>query len=272
MQAKRHVCQWGSVGYFETGNPEGEPIVLLHGILSDSSGLARVAEILSSRHRLVLIDLPGHGSSPRPERFSYDDAARCVLDIVRADGLSPCVLCGCSLGGSVAQAAVSLDEEGLVRGLFVADAMPLDALAYSRTQAFAVDRSTSALRVSAQRSIRPVHRKIAKDLASTKKGRELADMPLSGESLDGLLWMNKAGNETLLRYVRHAGRSLLSDLPLGLAVGTRDAAVGVRARMGEWAAERESVLHRLEGSGHLSYLDDSEGFSSALLEFLKSLA
>ncbi len=46
---------------------KGSPaIVLIHSIGGDRSDWARVAPILASRHRVILVDLPGHGQSPPP--------------------------------------------------------------------------------------------------------------------------------------------------------------------------------------------------------------
>lgn len=271
MQDGCYESPWGSVRYVLSGDLAGTAIVLLHGVLSDSTAFAPVVGLLSDRFRVMSVDLPGHGRSSRPERFSFEEAARCVLEIAEAEGLDEIVLCGCSLGGSVAQLCAWLDGGERVKGVFVADAMPLDAAAYDRLQAFAVDRSTSALRVSVQRSVRPAFRKLAKELAVTKEGRAIAARCLSEESLDGILWMNKAGNETLLRFVRHADHGFSTDIALGLAVGSKDRAVGVRARMAEWAVRRDVPLRRIEGAGHLSYLDDPNAFSGALCEFCNSI-
>lgn len=267
-----HDGPWGRVACEVLGNPDGFPVVLLHGLMSDSASLRAVADALSGRFRVLLVDLPGHGRSSRPERFSYDLAARCVLSLVERLGFEGCVLCGCSLGGSVAQLCACLAEPGLVRGLHVSDAMPLDAAAYDRMQAFAVDRSTSALRVNAQRSVRPVARRLAKDLAATREGRVLAEKAISEEPLEGVLWLNKAGNETLLRFVRHSDRGFRSEVPLALAIGSKDSAVGLKAKMKAWAEVRGVALERFPGAGHLSYLDDPEGFARSIANFAGSLS
>lgn len=246
-------------------------LVLLHGALSSSSGWDDVARRLSGRWRVIAPDLPGHGASSRPERFSFEEAARSVEASMDEAGGDAFVLCGCSLGGAAAQLVASRDELGRVKGVFVADAAPLDALAYDRLTAFSVDRSTSALRVSATRSIRSVSRALARDLAATKEGRALAQRVLSEETLEGLLWMNRAANETLLRFVRHADSAFEVGVPLFLAVGTRDRAVGVRAQMRAWAKRTGVRLEAVSGAGHLSYLDAPARFAELLEAFADGL-
>jgi len=50
--------------YAETsGNPDGTPIVLLHGFTQTGRLWGEFGRILGRTHRLVLVDLPGHGGS-----------------------------------------------------------------------------------------------------------------------------------------------------------------------------------------------------------------
>src|SRR5258708_23569525 len=52
---------------FAVRGPEGaQPILLLHGLGDSLAGWAQVVGPLSRRHRVHLIDLPGHGLSHRP--------------------------------------------------------------------------------------------------------------------------------------------------------------------------------------------------------------
>lgn len=80
----------------------GRPLVLLHGLLDDSEGWARLAR---DTHRPChAIDLPGFGGSDLPTRpriSAYAEAVAEGLDQLR---LGPCTLVGHSLGGAVAAA------------------------------------------------------------------------------------------------------------------------------------------------------------------------
>src|SRR4051794_6807641 len=51
---------WGELG-------QGEPLILLHGLGDSHRTWRRVAPQLSSRFRLLMPDLPGHGLSGRPD-------------------------------------------------------------------------------------------------------------------------------------------------------------------------------------------------------------
>ena len=94
--ARAHVC--------EHGNPDGIPIVLIHG----ASGSLHVWEgwvrALEHQARLILVDLPGHGLTgawPRGDYTveAYVDFIEMLVDTLKLDRF---VLVGHSIGGGVA--------------------------------------------------------------------------------------------------------------------------------------------------------------------------
>ncbi len=74
----------------EWGDPAGEPILLLHGALSTAEQNYRlVLAALGQKHRLVGLDLRGHGGSSNPSQ-AFDlpdlrDDALAVLEGVAVD-------------------------------------------------------------------------------------------------------------------------------------------------------------------------------------------
>jgi 2-succinyl-6-hydroxy-2,4-cyclohexadiene-1-carboxylate synthase len=83
----------------------GSPLVLLHGFTGSTETWAPLTPALSRAHRVISVDLPGHGRSSAPtiaERYALarlaDDLAR-VLDLLGHDRVS---LLGYSLGGRAA--------------------------------------------------------------------------------------------------------------------------------------------------------------------------
>ncbi len=90
--------------YAERGDPAGPPVVLLHGLTLSSRMMERLAEALP-QHRVLLLDLHGHGRSTRPrdpacyalEEFVADTIA--LLDHLE---IASAVIGGTSLGANVA--------------------------------------------------------------------------------------------------------------------------------------------------------------------------
>ncbi|MEP9352245.1 alpha/beta fold hydrolase [Xanthobacter sp. KR7-65] len=100
-----------------TGN--GPSIVFLHSLLSDRGSLEPVVRLLADDFRLVLLDLPGFGGSPRVGG-GLDGQADAVAEAVRV--LCPQerpILFGNGYGSFLAL-STALRHPGLTRGLFLA--------------------------------------------------------------------------------------------------------------------------------------------------------
>ncbi len=83
----------------------GPPVLLLHGWSRSGADFASLAERLTDRHRVVRLDLRGHGRSA-PGRFTLADLAGDVAALAEALDLRAALLLGWSLGGQVALAAL----------------------------------------------------------------------------------------------------------------------------------------------------------------------
>jgi len=94
----------------------GPEIVLVHGLGSRATHWLPVARLLARRHRVTMIDLPGHGLATMPTPFSLEQATLALDRALAEGGDQPVVLVGHSLGGLVA-AAEALHAPQRVRGL-----------------------------------------------------------------------------------------------------------------------------------------------------------
>lgn len=82
----------------------GEPVVLLHGFGATSFTWRHLAPELAEDHQVFLVDLKGHGRSPKPpdDRYSLYDQADLVRGWIAARDLREVTLVGNSYGGGVA--------------------------------------------------------------------------------------------------------------------------------------------------------------------------
>jgi 3-oxoadipate enol-lactonase len=79
----------------------GRDLILLHSLLSDRSSFQQLADALSPHRRLILINLPGFGSSPPAEPLAgYADRVAEALEALGIAG--PTDILGNGLGGFVA--------------------------------------------------------------------------------------------------------------------------------------------------------------------------
>ena len=88
----------------DTGNPDGPPVLLLHGFMSSNLQWEPNRDRLGAELRLLLVEQPGHGRSPGPDDpAAYAaDAVLDQLDRIRAErGIDRWFVAGQSLGGAI---------------------------------------------------------------------------------------------------------------------------------------------------------------------------
>jgi 3-oxoadipate enol-lactonase len=93
-----------SNGIFFRIEGDGEPLLLLHGLMAGGAMFDPLVELLGDRFRMLIPDLRGHGKSGNLNG-PYDVAALASdLDMVLEDaGFDRCAVMGYSHGGTVAQ-------------------------------------------------------------------------------------------------------------------------------------------------------------------------
>jgi pimeloyl-ACP methyl ester carboxylesterase len=94
------------------------PIVLLHGASSNLEVMRPLAERLAGKHRVILIDRPGHGGSTR-ERVAASTPqvqARMIVEALDKLGVGPAIIVVHSLAGAIG-ARMALDYPAHVAGL-----------------------------------------------------------------------------------------------------------------------------------------------------------
>jgi pimeloyl-ACP methyl ester carboxylesterase len=112
-----------SLAYDAAG--EGDPhLLFLHGWCGDRSFFAPQFEYFSAAHRVVAVDLPGHGESAPPTECTIDALATEVATLARSLGLARVVAFGHSLGAMVAL-ALTQQTPDLIRAVVMVDPPPL---------------------------------------------------------------------------------------------------------------------------------------------------
>jgi pimeloyl-ACP methyl ester carboxylesterase len=98
----------------------GRPFVLVHGYTGSGDDFSHVATPLSDLRRVILVDLPGHGDSPRSDRYSLQAMTAAVTGFLEAVVGEPCDLLGHSMGGRVVL-PIAIGRPELVRSLVLMD-------------------------------------------------------------------------------------------------------------------------------------------------------
>ncbi|MFH8499907.1 alpha/beta hydrolase [Streptomyces coeruleorubidus] len=81
---------------------DGPQLVLLHGFSRSLADWDAAATLLAAGHRVLSVDLPGHGRSPDISPWTMPAVVRHLVDALDARGVPEAVLVGHSLGGMVA--------------------------------------------------------------------------------------------------------------------------------------------------------------------------
>jgi pimeloyl-ACP methyl ester carboxylesterase len=122
--------QWtdidGPVHYIDFGGPSRGPmIVCIHGLAGSAVNWAAVAPLLTSRYRVLALDLAGHGLT-RSGRRSADVQANRLL-VHRFIGLvstTPVILMGNSMGGMISLLEASAPASSVAGLILVDPALP----------------------------------------------------------------------------------------------------------------------------------------------------
>jgi len=109
------------IWYEEHGDPDGPPLVALHGgIMTFEGSFADVLPWLEERRRVIGVELQGHGHTPDTGReMSYDRFADDVAELIDRIGLGPTDVWGFSLGAETAT-ALAVRHPATVRRLVLA--------------------------------------------------------------------------------------------------------------------------------------------------------
>jgi pimeloyl-ACP methyl ester carboxylesterase len=89
-----NLAEWGS----------GTPVVLLHGLTGSRAYLRPLAERLAAGHRVIVIDLPGHGGTGLPAGCTIEASALLLADAAGQVGAKRPVVVGHSFGAPIAVA------------------------------------------------------------------------------------------------------------------------------------------------------------------------
>lgn len=102
-------AQRGDIKALRLGNPEGMPVLAVHGWLDNAASFIPMAAFLAE-HNIIAIDLLGHGGSahiPKGYDYSFADWLHDILDVMDALEWQQAHLLGHSLGGALATAVAA---------------------------------------------------------------------------------------------------------------------------------------------------------------------
>jgi pimeloyl-ACP methyl ester carboxylesterase len=111
----------GEVTLFYTDEGAGPPVLLVHGYTCDGSDWSWQIPALMPKHRVVTVDLRGHGHSSAPdEGYTTPDFAGDMAALVAELELEPVIAMGHSMGGGIV-ASLAAEHPEMVRAVVLVD-------------------------------------------------------------------------------------------------------------------------------------------------------
>ena len=256
----------------ETGNPRGQSILFLHGFSQCSLAWGRqLSSDLAADHRLVAMDLRGHGSSDKP-RDAYGDSRLWADDVdaaIRELDLEQPILCGWSYGPLVILDYVRHYGEDAIGGIhFVNGITKLG--------------SDEALSVLAPEFLALVPGLFSTETEeSVRSLQSLARMCFTHAPSASDLYTMVGYNVSVPPFVRQAlfsrafdNDDLLSALGKPVLVTHGEADAIVRLAVLEQYRDRvpHAQIHIMPAAGHAPFWDDATSFNRRLAEFCETVA
>lgn len=239
--------------YYEEENSTANQVVLVvHGWGASIAAMKPVINSLKHKYRVISIELPGHGSSEKPNKvLGTKEFADCILKFIDEMNLENIYYIGHSYGGKCGIEIASRQNHP-IKKLVLVDASGIKAELSSKAK----------LKVKWFKFLKKIYIKIygEKNLEKFYKKFGSSDY----KDADGIM------RNILVKVVNEDLRDKLNkiDVPTVLVWGKND--MDTPQWMGEMMEDRisNSKLYILDG-GHYSYLDDIIGFRDAVLPFLE---
>lgn len=251
----------------ESGNPGGRPILFIHGFSQCWLSWSRQLDSpLATDHRLVAMDLRGHGLSDKP-RDAYADTklwADDVRAVLEALALERPILCGWSYGPLVILDYIRHYGDAAIAGIHFVNGLTKLG-------------SDEALSVLTPEFLALVPALLSNDAEESVRGLDALlhlcfVRPPSAADLYPMLGYNAA----VPPHVRQAllSRSVDNDdllpairTPVLITHGAAEAIVKPEAAGRHRARIAHAELHLMANVGHVPFVEDAAGFNQRLAAF-----
>jgi pimeloyl-ACP methyl ester carboxylesterase len=251
--------------YYDSGS--GAVIVLLHGYLESSLSWGQFAVKLAENHRVLAIDLPGHGlSETNGEVHSMEYMANSIYFILSELKIEKVFIIGHSLGGYVALAFLDLFPEKLFGySLFhshpFADSKETIEKRIREIQIVRAGKKNMMYPDNVTKSFADVN--IEKFAASLDRAKEIA----SRTSDDGII-------AVLNGMMTRPSRASLAEkgiVPCLWILGKLDNYINLDTMIAKVALPANASVVILEKSGHVGFIEEEERSLQIVTRFIESI-
>lgn len=125
---EQQIIKVGGKSAYYVKSGKGRPLVLLHGMPTNSSLWEKMMPYLASKYSVYAFDLLGFGKSSRPDSSEIDimSQAAFFMNVLKRLGLSDIVLVGHDIGGGIAQ-IITIRNKVKIKALILIDSVAYDS-------------------------------------------------------------------------------------------------------------------------------------------------
>ena len=240
---------------------QGEPtLVLIHGAGQDRHMWDRVTPLLETRHRVVRVDLPGHGESHQISPFSLKKVASALDRTLDREKVKKAVLVGQSYGAYVAL------EEAAAHPSRASAIVPIDLPTYIQVDSTQIGTLEMLLRDRYPLFVAGVFQQMTKDPS------QMDSVVAKAETVPRDV-MSAYFRESWTMDLRPRVKKLKQPIMVVLTDETWSAAeswTSARKRLG-YETAGPAIGKRFIGSGHIVPLDQPDSLAAAILDFTATL-
>ncbi len=256
------ILEYKGTPIFYSDEGKGTAVVLLHGFLENSTIWKQLIPQLSKKHRVICIDLLGHGNSGCLGYIhSMELMAEMVSTVLKHLKIRRSTLIGHSMGGYVALAFAEKYPDN-VKGLCLANST---ARADTPEKQNHRDRAIRAIkenhktfiRMAISNLFRPKNRKQFSEAIKALK-KEALKTPVQGiiAALEGM--KIRADREALLHFGPYKKLML---------IGKKDPVLNYEALLNQTQGTDTIVVEFPDG--HMSFIENADEFSKEILHFVE---
>lgn len=252
------------INYYLIG--EGKPLLLLHGFAEDATIWTNQIKFLSSRHKLILPDLPGSGISKEylpALSTTIEDFAMLINEIIMAEKIEQFSFLGHSMGGYVALAYAELFPEmlngfGLIHSTAYADSAEKKEI---RTRSIEFIEKHGSL---------PFLETMIPGLYSDPFIREHKDVIQNHISMANSFNLHVFAAYYEMMKNRPDRRLVLESFtkPILFIIGTEDKAVFLKDSLEQSHLPVDPHIEILDGVGHMGMIEVPDKVNKALENFM----
>lgn len=246
-----------------TSKGTGKTVVLLHGFLENVSMWNIISQELSKKHRIVCIDLLGHGAT---ENHGYihtmQDQAEMVLAVLKHLRLRKYVLVGHSMGGYIALEICKLVPKN-IKGLCLMNSTALPDTKEKKTNR---DRAIEAVKQNHKTFIR-----IAIPMLFSEENRTVFTSEIKAITNEALQLSPQgiiAALEGMKVRKNNTSIYMSANFPIQMIIGKQDPALDYNTLIAQTKNTNVQIVEFPDG--HMSHVENKDALLTALAVFLKS--